>query len=63
METVADWREYLGAGPDSPEEIAVMKSTLTGRPCGGEDFTRSVEEHLGRHLTPQPRGRPRRSEK
>jgi putative transposase len=63
METVADWREYLGAGPDSPEETAVMKSTLTGRPCGGEDFTRSVEEHLGRKLTPHPRGRPRRSEK
>lgn len=68
-ETVTDWRQYLGTGPgqgtgpDTNEETALIKATLTGRPCGGEDFVKDVEEHLGRILTPQPRGRPRKSEK
>jgi putative transposase len=67
-ETVTDWRQYLGTGsdakgPDTKEETAVIKATLTGRPCGGEDFVKGVEECLGRILTPQPRGRPRKCEK
>lgn len=78
-ETVTDWRQYLGpgtgtgtgtgpdsgqvTGPDTKEETAVIKATLTGRPCGGEDFVKGVEEHLGRILTPQLRGRPRKCEK
>ncbi len=62
-ETVADWRQYLGTGLGSAEEATVMKATLTGRPCGGEDFIKDVEERLGRSLTPQLRGRPRKPEK
>ncbi len=62
-ETVTDWRQYLGTGPDTNEETGVIKATLTGRPCGGEDFVKGVEEHLGRILTPQPQGRPRKCEK
>jgi putative transposase len=57
-ETVADWRQYLGTGPDSAEDTTIIKATLTGRPCGGEGFIKDVEERLGRKLTPQPRGRP-----
>lgn len=60
-ETVTNWRQYLEPGPepDSKEEATVIKATLTGRPCGGEDFIKGVEERLGRKLTPRPRGRPR----
>ena len=69
-ETVADWRQYLGPdsdtgtvpGPDSAEENAIIKATLSGRPCGEEDFVKGVEENLGRKLTPQLRGRPRKPE-
>ncbi len=59
-ETVTDWQQYLGMGPNSEEETTVIKATLTGRPCGGEDFIKGVEERLGRNLTPRPRGRPRK---
>lgn len=62
-ETVTDWRQYLGTGPNTREEATVIKATLTGRPCGGEDFVKGVEEHLGRKLTPQPRGSPLKCEK
>jgi len=64
LETVADWRQYLGtgAGPGGEEEATIIKATLTGRPCGREDFIKGVEERLGRTLTPQQRGRPRKSE-
>jgi putative transposase len=63
LETVSDWRQYLGEGLGKEDEIAVIKATLTGRPCGGEDFTKDVEARLGRLLTPQQRGRPRKIDK
>ena len=66
-EIVTDWRQYLGTEPEAKEEAkkeaAVIKATLTGRPCGEEDFVKGVEARLGRILKPQPRGRPRKSEK
>ena len=62
LETVTDWQQYLGS-PDMEEETAVIKATLTGRPCAEKGFVKEVEGRLGRILTPQPRGRPRKLEK
>jgi putative transposase len=57
-ETVSDWRQYLGMDRDSEAEAALVKATITGRPCGQAGFIRKMEQHLGRKLTFLPRGRP-----
>lgn len=57
-ETVADWRQYLGMNQDAEAEAAIVKATITGRPCGQADFIQQMEQHLGRKLTFLPRGRP-----
>lgn len=59
LETVPDWRQYLEADPDAEAEKTLRKATLTGRPCGVEEFIRKTEGDLGRRLSPRPRGRPR----
>jgi putative transposase len=56
-ERVADWRQYLGMNQDSEAEAAVVRSTITGRPCGQAEFIRQMECRLGRKLTSRPRGR------
>jgi putative transposase len=63
METVKDWRQYLETKQDHEAEAALIKSTITGRPCGQADFVKHMEEILGRTLTPHPRGRPSKSNK
>ena len=63
METVRDWRQYLMTEQDLEAESAVIKASLTGRPCGGSEFIKGVEAYLGRKLTPQRRGRPPKSGK
>jgi putative transposase len=62
-ETVTDWRRFLGMEPDAEAESKVIKATITGRPCGSEEFIKGIEGDLGRRLTPGPRGRPRKSNK
>jgi putative transposase len=58
IETVADWRQYLGVAQDAEAEAAVVRATISGRPCGQADFVRQMEQHLGRKLMLRPRGRP-----
>jgi len=63
METVKDWRQYLGMKQDAEAEAAVIKATLNGRPCGEEEFIKKVEVELGRKLSVRQRGRPPKSGK
>ncbi len=57
-ETVKDWAQYLGEDQERESANEVIKATKIGRPCGGEDFVRQMEELLNRRLTAPPRGRP-----
>ena len=52
---VADWHEYL-RGEDEQATAAIRRQTMTGRPCGGDSFVRSLELALGRDLRPAKRG-------
>lgn len=57
--TKADWIEWLGVDP--PEQTELLRErTRTGRPCGTDEFTRSLEQQLDRSLRPSPRGRKKR---
>lgn len=60
QETVPDWRTYLAAAPDAATEKALRQATISGRPCGPEEFIRKTEANLGRRLLLRPRGRPAR---
>lgn len=57
----ADWRDWLKA--ESEDDVAVLRaSTLTGRPCGAEQFVKQLEVRLRRSLLPQKRGQKARVE-
>jgi len=52
------WRMYLEADCMGDAEIALRKSTYTGRPAGSPKFVAWAECQLGRRLEAQPGGRP-----
>lgn len=54
---VENWSRWL-AGEDGEQEIAIRKQTIIGRPCGSEDFVKTMETAVGRSLGPVKRGRP-----
>jgi putative transposase len=60
QQTVPDWRTYLADIPDVAAEKSLRQATLSGRPCGPEEFIRKTEADLGRRLLVRPRGRPKR---
>jgi putative transposase len=53
------WKEYLSAGETASEIKSIRQCTHTGRPLGGLDFVKSLEETTERQLTPRKGGRPR----
>ena len=57
----ASWRKFLEMGEKEAELRMIRRCTHTGRPLGPKEFTRVLEEHTGRRLTPARGGRPRRS--
>lgn len=61
-ETIKDWARYLGTDSDQEATGHLIKATKIGRPCGGEDFVKKMEEFLDRRLTARPRGRPWKKE-
>ena len=52
------WRRFLEAGEAESELRALRRSTHTGRPLGGAEFIRKIEQETGRRLTPRQGGRP-----
>ena len=54
---VGDWAEFLRCGLDPEHLDSLRANTRTGRPTGSPKFVRHVEETVGRHLGPFPRGR------
>ncbi|MBI5097359.1 MAG: hypothetical protein HZB32_06980 [Nitrospirae bacterium] len=55
---IDDWCKYLEGRDEDRVVTAIRQNTKTGRPCGGESFTKMMEEILGRKLKVLPRGRP-----
>jgi len=60
---IEDWREYLSSLDERSTVDRIRRCTLTGRPAGDYLFTESIEMLLGRPLTPEPIGRPRKERK
>jgi putative transposase len=57
----ASWRKFLKEGETEAELRAIRRSTYSGRPLGPKEFTRALEQQTLRSLTPNPRGRPRKT--
>ena len=54
----ASWRKFLQEAESESDLRAIRRCTYRGRPLGTRDFTRSLEERLGRRLVPGKSGRP-----
>jgi len=50
------WSEWLARGVEEDAVRRLRAATMTGRPCGGEDFVRGLEARLGRSLGPKKPG-------
>jgi putative transposase len=61
LETVKDWRQYLGEENDPDAQKKVITATNSGHPCGADGFVRQMEAVIGRRFIPRPAGRPRGS--
>jgi len=55
--TVENWSHWLAGEDDEVREKALRERTLTGRPCGSDDFIKGMEVAIGRPLAPGKRGR------
>lgn len=56
LDGFGDWRAYLRGGLDDEMLDRLRMYSRTGRPLGGEDFVRDLEERTDRTLMPQKRG-------
>jgi len=57
---IDDWSQYL-RDDESAEVIERLRvSVMSGKPCGDEDFRKSIEEIVGRPINIRHRGRPRK---
>jgi putative transposase len=57
-ETIKDWLAYINEKDDDILIKNIRQNTKTGRPCGDEHFTKTIEKIMGRRLTALPTGRP-----
>jgi putative transposase len=55
--SIENWSRWLAGEDDQDREIAIRERTLTGRPCGADNFVKSMEAAIGRPLAPSKRGR------
>ena len=55
--TIGDWSSYLGQEDSEEDILKFIEHERTGRPLGGEEFVKGLEQTLGRTLTPLRRGR------
>ena len=59
--SAASWRKFLEEGETESELYALRRSTQAGRPLGGAEFTRGLEQRTQKRLKPRQRGRPRKA--
>lgn len=58
LHQVDDWSTWL-APEDRPESLeALRRGSLSGHPCGSEEFVQDLSRRAGVQLAPRPRGRP-----
>jgi putative transposase len=57
---VGNWADWLAQGVGDEALEVIRRSTNTGRPLGSREFVASVEEQIGRCLSPRRRGPKRR---
>ncbi|MGI8905551.1 MAG: transposase [Candidatus Sumerlaeaceae bacterium] len=55
--TCDGWAQWLQSALNSQQIERIRASTMTGRPCGSNDFITRLEGELQRILQPQPSGR------
>ena len=60
---IKDWRRYLEETDEEGVIETIRKNSMTGRPCGDDQFINALEKLLGRELRAKPRGRPRKAVK
>jgi len=58
---ITDWSAWLAERDVQSELNFIRNRTRTGRPCGDDDFARTMEKKLGRILLPQKAGRKKRT--
>lgn len=51
------WKKYVDFSDDETSINRMRKHTLAGRPFGGSDFVKELEQQYGRKLAALPRGR------
>jgi len=62
LEREGQWAAFLAAGLEPSAHAAIRSAERTGRPLGGEAFTRQLEHSLGRVLARQKPGRKPRAD-
>jgi putative transposase len=60
LRIVDDWRKFLAGGISGEEYKTLRTHERTGRPLGNRKFILRLEEKLGKRLTPQKGGRPKK---
>jgi len=60
LRIVDDWRKFLTGGISDEEYKTLRTHERTGRPLGNTKFILRLEEKLGKVLTPQKGGRPKK---
>jgi len=56
LEMIGDWRRFLSEEVSQAEVENIHLHERTGRPLGGDQFTRRLEQELKRFLGPRSRG-------
>lgn len=57
-----DWQDFIGKYDDPGEIARIRKTTMTGRPLGGECFIKKLEKMFDQRLRALPVGRPKKKE-
>jgi len=57
---IDDWSRYLREHESSEVVERLRVNLMSGRPCGDNNFIKSIEAVVGRSLEIRPRGRPRK---
>jgi REP-associated tyrosine transposase len=61
LQNVDDWSAWLRDAEDEELVGGLRRRTQSGRPCGGPDLVRRIEELLGLRLLQRSPGRPRKA--
>ncbi len=60
IRTGREWSAWLSGEDEEKALEAIRKETLTGRPCGSEEFLKQIEQRLGKLILRKKPGRKKR---